>query len=122
MTLGVFGIVFASVTLSALGQTAFKLGVSRTEISDAATFIVKAMSFVFSPFVLLGLTLYAVGTVLWLFALRQLDLSVAYPFVAMSFVMVALSSVVFLGETLDPMRIVGLSLIILGILVIARTA
>ncbi|WP_108815522.1 SMR family transporter [Loktanella sp. Alg231-35] len=122
MTLGLFGIVFASVTLSALGQTAFKLGVSKIDIPDAASVLAKAMAFVFSPFVLLGLTLYAVGTVLWLFALRQLDLSVAYPFVAMSFVMVALSSVVFLGETLDPMRIVGLSLIILGILVIARTA
>ena len=75
---------------------------------------------VFSPMVLLGLTLYGFGTVLWLFALRQLDLSLAYPFVAMSFVMVAGSGMLFLGEPVQPTRLVGLGLIVLGLLVMAR--
>ena len=52
---------------------------------------------IFSPMVLTGLTLYGVGTMLWLFALRELDLSLAYPFVAMSFVMVAGSGILVLG-------------------------
>ncbi len=122
MTFGVFIVVFSSVSLSALAQTAFKLGVSRVEIVATASLLNKAMAFVFSPLVLLGLALYGIGTVLWLFALRQLDLSIAYPFVAMSFVMVTVLSAVVLGERIELMQMAGLSLIIVGLLLIARAA
>lgn len=122
MTPAVFATVFVSVSLSALAQTAFKYGVSRVDLPEAATLVTKAMAFLFSPFVLLGLALYGVGTVLWLFALRQLDLSLAYPFVAMSFVMVALSGIALLGEPVNTGRLIGLGLIVLGLLVMARAA
>lgn len=120
MTWGAFALVFASVSLSAVAQTAFKMGVARAETAADAAIWAKAVSMVFSPLVLLGLTLYGVGTLLWLFALRQLDLSLAYPFVAMSFVMVAGSGMLFLGEPVQPTRLIGLGLIILGLLVMAR--
>ncbi|MDF1802677.1 EamA family transporter [Thalassovita sp.] len=122
MTLAVFAIVFISVSLSALAQTAFKYGVSKVHLAESATLITKAMAFLFSPYVLLGLGLYGIGTVLWLFALRQLDLSLAYPFVAMSFVMVAASGMLFLGEPVNTGRLLGLGLIVLGLLVMARAA
>ncbi len=121
MNPAVFAVVFASVSLSALAQTVFKIGVSRVEVASSASLLSKAIAFVFSPYVLLGLSLYAVGTVLWLFALRQLDLSLAYPFVAMSFVMVTASGVFFLGETVSVTRLVGLCFVILGLIVMART-
>ena len=121
MNPAVFAVVFASVSLSALAQTAFKIGVSRVEIASSASLLGKAIAFVFSPYVLLGLSLYAVGTVLWLFALRQLDLSLVYPFVAMSFVMVTASGALFLGETISMTRLVGLCFVILGLIVMART-
>lgn len=120
MTWGAFALVFVSVSLSAIAQTAFKMGVARVQLAPDATLWMKALSMVFSPMVLLGLTLYGFGTVLWLFALRQLDLSLAYPFVAMSFVMVAGSGMLFLGEPVQPTRLVGLGLIVLGLLVMAR--
>jgi multidrug transporter EmrE-like cation transporter len=120
MTWGAFALVFASVSLSAFAQTSFKMGVARAQIAADAAVWVKAFHMVFSPLVLLGLALYGVGTLLWLFALRQLDLSLAYPFVAMSFVMVAGSGMLFLGEPVQPTRLIGLGLIILGLLVMAR--
>lgn len=120
MTWGAFALVFASVSLSALAQTSFKVGVERAQTGSDAALWMKAASMVFSPMVLLGLALYGVGTVLWLFALRQLDLSLAYPFVAMSFVMVAGSGMLFLGEPVQPSRLIGLALIVVGLLVMAR--
>lgn len=120
MTWGAFALVFVSVSLSAIAQTAFKMGVARVQLAPDTALWMKALSMVFSPMVLLGLTLYGFGTVLWLFALRQLDLSLAYPFVAMSFVMVAGSGMLFLGEPVQPTRLVGLGLIVLGLLVMAR--
>lgn len=120
MTWGAFALVFASVSLSAMAQTSFKMGVERAQTGADSAVWMKAAAMVFSPMVLLGLTLYGVGTVLWLFALRQLDLSLAYPFVAMSFVMVAGSGMLFLGEPVQPSRLIGLALIVIGLLVMAR--
>jgi multidrug transporter EmrE-like cation transporter len=120
MTWGAFVLVCVSVSLSAAAQTAFKMGVGRAQSASDAAIWFKAWAMLLSPLVLLGLALYGVGTVLWLFALRQLDLSLAYPFVAMSFVMVAISGMVFLGEPVQPSRLVGLGLIVLGLLVMAR--
>ena len=120
MTWGAFALVFASVSLSAIAQTAFKMGVERAQTGADAALWMKAAAMVFSPMVLLGLALYGVGTVLWLFALRQLDLSLAYPFVAMSFIMVAGSGMLFLGEPVQPSRLIGLGLIVGGLLVMAR--
>ena len=120
MNLASFALVFVSVSLSALAQTAFKFGVSRVAVTPEMGVIQKALGFLLSPYVIGGLALYGVGTVLWLFALRQLDLSLAYPFVAMSFIMVMLSGIVFLGEPLQASRVIGMALIVAGLLVMAR--
>ncbi|WP_432680340.1 EamA family transporter [Nioella aestuarii] len=92
---------------------------ARSILPEGATILIKAITMLTSPWVLAGLSCYSVGMVLWLFALRHVDLSLAYPFVAMSFVVVTIMAVVFLGETLAPARIAGLSMIVLGLSVMA---
>ena len=119
MTFASFALVFISVAISAVAQTAFKLGVSRVTPDAGAGLLGKALTMLFSPWVLGGLALYGVGTVLWLFALKRLDLSLAYPFVAMSFVMVALSGMMILGEPVNAARVIGIGLIVTGLVVMA---
>ncbi len=82
----------------------------------------KVVAMLTSPWVITGLFCYSIGMVLWLFALRRMDLSLAYPFVAMSFVAVSVMSVVFLGETLPIVRIAGLGMIIGGLCLMAVSA
>lgn len=119
MSLAGFVLIFCSVTLSALGQTFFKAGVDRVAFAEGAGMMNRGAALVLSPWVLGGLAFYGVGTVLWLFALKRMDLSLAYPFVAMSFVMVAASGVLFLGETLSVTRVLGMALIVSGLCVMA---
>ena len=88
------------------------LSVSATEIDQA---LMIDISLIASPFVLLGLALYGVGTILWLFALKQLDLSLAYPFVGMSFLFVLVFSIAFLQEPFSLNRFVGTIVIVFGI-------
>ena len=121
MTLQSFVVVFASVCLSAVAQLSFKFGVNRIEVLPDASLLVKISQFLLSPFVLLGLSLYGVGTVLWLFALKQIDLSLAYPFVGMSFFMVFFMGVFFLGEPFSVNRLIGTVIIVVGLLFMART-
>jgi len=62
-----------------------------------------------------GVALYGVGTMLFIPALRGGDLSVLYPFVALTYVWVSLLSVRFLNEKMNKMKWIGVSLIILGV-------
>lgn len=121
MSLQSFGVIFCSVCLSALAQFSFKLGVNRVHVLADASIVDRAFQFFFSPFVMLGISLYGVGTVLWLFALKQLDLSLAYPFVGISFIMVFILGVAFLDEPFSINKLMGTFIIIIGLLVMART-
>ncbi|MFH0867980.1 MAG: EamA family transporter [Candidatus Woesearchaeota archaeon] len=62
-----------------------------------------------------GISLYAIGTILFIPALKGGDLSILYPFVALTYIWVSLLSVKFLGEKMNLMKWIGISLIIVGV-------
>ena len=54
--------------------------------------------------------------------LDALDLSLAYPFLALNFVLIAIASRLFLGEAIPALRWGGIAVICFGILLIARSS
>lgn len=62
-----------------------------------------------------GVALYALGTLLFVPALKGGDLSVLYPFVSLSYIWVSLLSVKFLGEKMNKLKWLGIALIIIGV-------
>ena len=62
-----------------------------------------------------GIALYALGTLLFIPALKGGDLSVLYPFVSLSYIWVSLLSVKFLGERMNKLKWMGIGLIVLGV-------
>jgi len=64
---------------------------------------------------ILGVALYAVGAVLFIYALKHGNLSVVYPFISLSFVWVALLSLIFLGEVLVLLQGIGIFVIVVGV-------
>jgi undecaprenyl phosphate-alpha-L-ara4N flippase subunit ArnE len=66
--------------------------------------------------------LYAAATVLWVWLLTHIPLSAAYPFVALSFVIVPVASWWFFGEPLGRQYWTGIGLIVAGVGVIAVAA
>ena len=62
-----------------------------------------------------GVSLYAVGTILFIPALKGGDLSILYPFVALTYIWVSLLSVKFLGEKMNSIKWIGVALIIVGV-------
>lgn len=57
------------------------------------------------------------AAVLWMLAIERLEVGLAYPFMALSFVLVPLGSMVLFGERVPPMQFAGLALIVAGITV-----
>jgi len=64
---------------------------------------------------MLGVFLYGIGTILFIPALKGGDLSILYPFVALTYIWVSLLSVKFLGEKMNSTKWGGIAFIIIGV-------
>jgi len=62
-----------------------------------------------------GVALYALGTILFIPALKGGELSVLYPFVSLGYIWVSLLSVKFLGESMNKFKWFGITMIIIGV-------
>lgn len=70
------------------------------------------------PRLWVGLFLFAISAVFWLVVLTRLPLSVAYPFVGLTYIIVVFWSRYVLGEAVPPLRWLGVGLVALGIAVV----
>lgn len=115
-------LILLSIVCGVAGQTVIKIGVTQPgAATSAAGFTSLVMMIIRSPMVMLGLVLYGLGALAWIAVLARLDLSVAYPFLALNFVLVTLSSYFLLGESVPGMRWLGVLVICGGILLVARS-
>jgi drug/metabolite transporter (DMT)-like permease len=67
-----------------------------------------------------GLSLYGLFTLLLIFALRDGELSVIYPIIALTYVWVAFLSIVIFHERLNPFKACGVIVIVLGVAILGR--
>jgi len=110
--------------MNVLGQTAIKLGVNQPESQAlAAADPVSVVSLVVrSPMIMLGLLMHVVGALAWIVVLSRLDLSYAYPFVAVNFVLITIVSQVVFFETVPTLRWLGIALVCAGLVLVAFSA
>jgi drug/metabolite transporter (DMT)-like permease len=65
--------------------------------------------------VLSGLVAAVIASLCWILALERTDIGFAYPFLALSFVIVPVAAFFLFGEPLSPLQLAGLALIIAGV-------
>lgn len=121
----VYLFILMSVTASAIAQLLLKLGMSSPAVKkvlDGGEALPTILTISLNPMVVGGLSLYVLGAIVWLFVLSRVQLSIAYPFVALGFVFTALLARFVIGESFTFYKIVGTALIITGVLVLARGA
>lgn len=73
-----------------------------------------------NPLFITSVFLFAGGVVFWLYALSRIDLSLAYPTVSSSYILIALMSYWLFDEKIPLTRWVGMGIVILGIVVMYR--
>ncbi|MZR31703.1 DMT family transporter [Sneathiella litorea] len=124
MSFLVLSLILLTVFASACAQLVLKLGVADQKMQAAmqSGIYESAFTALFSPFIWLGLIIYALSVVLWLWVLSKVDLSVAYPFVGIGFVITMLFGILLLNENVTPMRIIGTVLIVGGCVLVGRSA
>jgi drug/metabolite transporter (DMT)-like permease len=117
-------LVFVAVIISVFGQVSLKIAMNQVGAIDALSLArpMETLMRVFStPLVWLGLGCYGVSALLWLVVLSRLDLSYAYLMLASMYVLIPLVSWLFLGEGIPPMRWLGMIVVVLGVVIVARS-
>lgn len=114
MTLSQIVTACICVLAIAAGQLLFKrAGIT---LETAGTW----MSFKVWLVVGVALAIYGAATLLWISLLRHVDLSKAYLFMALSFLIVPLASYWVFDEAITPGYLAGAALVILGLFVAIR--
>ncbi|MFH8080295.1 MAG: EamA family transporter [Candidatus Aenigmatarchaeota archaeon] len=107
------------ILLAVIGQIFMKLGtkdVNGITIKKLAS--KEIISIIFNKYVFFGMVSYAAGWFLWLIVLSQTELSFAYPFLSISYALIAIISWQFFGETMNITKMVGIILIMIGVILL----
>ena len=117
-------VILGSVTLNALAQVFLKLGMGTAELpaqwtaGEAFRLVLWAA---LNPWIVAGLASYALSILVWMYVLAYNEVSYAYPFLSIGFVLVTMMGWWIFDDSLSLQRILGISLICLGVVMVSRT-
>jgi multidrug transporter EmrE-like cation transporter len=107
------GLMFLCTLLGAAGQILIKHGAAALRGSDPLAMLMNVP-------LMAGYSLYGLMTVLFVFALRDEELSILYPIIALTYVWVALLSKYYFHETLNAFKLVGITIIVVGVGILGK--
>jgi multidrug transporter EmrE-like cation transporter len=124
MNLTTFAFIISGVLLNACAQVLLKAG---TNALGGAIHL--TMSNAFETFIrvasqlpiLAGLACYALSLVVWIMGLSRTDVTIAYPMLSLGYVVAAAGAWLFLGEAVSPQRMVAIGVIMIGVVLLARS-
>lgn len=114
--------IFATIGFTVYGQLILKwriaqLGSLPADFPDKMKFL---FGLLLDPAILSGFTAAFFASLAWMAAMTKFDLSHAYPFMSLNFVVVLLLSGWLLSEPMTIQKYLGVGLIVLGTVVVAR--
>lgn len=107
--------LFCSMIFAVIGQFLLKQGIMNQELNLNFLSIIKAF---FSIKIFSGFFLYGISSVFWLFVLKKLPLSIAYPSLSLTYIFVFILSILILKEPFNSQKIFGIFLIFIGVILL----
>lgn len=118
--MGSYILLGLSIVFNVIAQFLLKLGAKASVDSEAAVpLTAKLVQLISNPLFIGALVSYGVSFVVYYGALSNIELSKAYPILAITvLILVLIGSVIFLNETINSVKILGAILSIIGIVLI----
>ena len=118
-----FALVIVAIVLGAAAQVLLKFGTNAVGHFEfaLANALPVGWRLLTEPRILGGAGCYGLSLVVWIMALSRADLSVVYPMVSLGFALNALLAWWLLGETLTAQRLAGIAVIMVGVVLVARS-
>jgi multidrug transporter EmrE-like cation transporter len=116
MTNGQIGSIFFVVSAMVVGQILFKMSAQYLVVEKGpVNLLLSLLTWQF----ILAMIFYSTATFLWVILLKYVPLSHAYPFVALSFVLLPVASYFLFGDPLTIRYFVGLAFFMTGLFLVA---
>lgn len=118
-----FALILTGVLLNAAAQLLLKAGTNAIGHFDfhLNNIIPIGFKLALQPHILGGMACYAVSLVIWIMALSRAPVSIAYPMLSIGYVINAFVAWQWFGEALSAQKLLGISVIILGVYLVARS-
>ncbi|MDQ3991504.1 MAG: hypothetical protein M3245_04235 [Actinomycetota bacterium] len=126
LTPGVAAFILVSVFLAAAAQLTLKYGVDRVSRGGAPGIVLarpgeSAARVVRQPAVWGGLALFGLSAAFWMLVLSRISLSLAYPFAALTYVLILVVDRMVLRVRVPALRWAGVASIMAGIVLVSRS-
>jgi drug/metabolite transporter (DMT)-like permease len=111
------------VMLGSIAQLSLKHGLTTVGrfSADTSHLVGQFVKAFMNPFVITGFLLYGLSSLVWMFIISRVPLSLAYPMIAIGYVIVVLMSRVVLNEAVTPLRFAGTLVICAGVILVSRS-
>jgi multidrug transporter EmrE-like cation transporter len=118
-----FSLLFFGVLLNAMAQLGLK---AATQESGAIRLEWPGMwqstsQVLAAPAFWAAMTAYGLSVIVWLIGLSRVPVSQAYPLLSLGYVINAVLAWWLFGETVNTLRILGIGVVIIGVVLIARS-
>lgn len=115
--------ILFTVMTNALAQLMLKQGMSNLSsvVTAQDNIVFKVLLIVFQPWVFFGLVMFVVSMASHMFVLSKVDISFAFPFLSLAYVVVAVLAWQLFGEELGAFKIAGIAFICIGTVLIAQS-
>ncbi|HLK22341.1 MAG TPA: hypothetical protein VKT81_25515 [Bryobacteraceae bacterium] len=118
-------IVIFCTLIVGVAQYLIKLGANQlaahhSNHGGSVSLTTAVMGIFTNPSIFSGYCLYAVFTVLFVIALRDGELSILYPLISLGYVWVAIIGVLAFHESMNPLKLTGIAIIMAGVAVLGR--
>lgn len=116
-------LILAVVTTNAISQMLLKQGmntIGKFEFNGGGLWATLPQV-ILNPYVIGGLAVLVFSMGLHLMALSRVELSFAYPFLSISYILVLIAGYVWFGETVNASRVIGVAFICVGTFFVARS-
>lgn len=115
--------ILLGVALNACAQLLLKAGVNAVGHFDftRANILPIGLKLAMQWPIVGGLACYVVSVVVWIVGLSRVDVSIAYPMLSLGYVVNAVAAWYLFGEALSLQRLIGIGIILIGVLVLARS-
>ena len=115
--------ILAGVTLNAGAQLLLKAGVNAVGHFEftRANIVPIGLKLAMQLPIIGGLSCYVISVAVWVVGLSRVDVSIAYPMLSLGYVVNAFAAWYLFGEVLSLQRLIGIGIILLGVVVLARS-
>jgi drug/metabolite transporter (DMT)-like permease len=118
LSIAYWALVILGVTLSSLGSIFLKSGATR--IPHDQGIATAAIHAALEWRLLLGVLMYIVPVIIWIYLLKKLDITFLQPLFSLVYVITPVLAITYLGESVSIYKWIGIAIILLGIFISSK--